>query len=141
MQTANELTRKLKLAGMRMTPQRIAICRQLCETDRHPTANQIYENLKDDYPSLSLMTVYNTLKALVEVGAIRFIGSACDGNAHYDGDIDPHINLACISCNKIVDIPDSAAVLDKIHSAVPQGYKIIGSSVLIYGLCPDCQKD
>ncbi len=123
-----------------MTPQRIAICRQLCETDQHPSANQIFNNLKKEYPFLSLMTVYNTLKTLVKIGAIRFIGSASDGNVHYDGDIDPHINLACISCKKIIDVPDSAASLNKLNYVVPQGYKIIGTSVLIYGLCPDCQK-
>lgn len=138
-QNVKELTQKMKTAGLRTTPQRIAICQQLCDTDEHPTANQIYTNLKDSFPSLSLMTVYNTLKTLVELGAIRSIGSVGDDIVHYDGDISPHINLTCISCHKISDIPSGGTFLDESNLVVPQGYKVIGTSMLVYGLCPDCQ--
>ncbi len=55
----------LKAQGKRITPQREAICRLLARSDEHPTARQIYETLKAQFPSMSLATVYNTLDVLV----------------------------------------------------------------------------
>jgi Fur family peroxide stress response transcriptional regulator len=132
-------TSTLKKARLRLTPQRIAICKLLSGTDSHPTAAMIYEQVRVEYPSLSLMTVYNTLNTLVELGTVNSLGSAGDDNVHYDGDTTPHINLSCISCHKIVDItsPQIAHLGDAV-SAV-SGYKLLGARMMYYGLCPDCQ--
>lgn len=130
----------LQNAGMRITPQRIAICKLLSETDEHPTAAAIYEKIRAQYPSLSLATVYNTLDALVELGAVNVLGHAGDDNVHYDADTSPHINLACISCHKIVDLASPlVASLDQ-EVSVSSGYRLLGARVMYYGLCPVCQK-
>lgn len=129
----------LKQAGLRITPQRIAICKLLSETEAHPTAAMIYDHVRAEYPSLSLATVYNTLEALVGLGAVNALGHAGDGNVHYDADTSPHINLACIACHKIVDIesPQVATIDQEISST--SGYKLLGARVMYYGLCPECQ--
>ncbi len=133
------ITSSLKQANMRLTPQRIAICKLLSETDEHPTAAAIYDQIKGKYPSLSLMTVYNTLNTLVELGTVSALGNAGDGNIHYDGNTSPHINLACISCHKIIDIasPNIPQLDNEITDA--SGFKLIGARIMYYGLCPDCQ--
>jgi Fur family transcriptional regulator, peroxide stress response regulator len=125
---------------MCLTPQRIAICKLLGETDDHPTAAAIYDQIRRQYPSLSLMTVYNTLNTLVSLGAVNALGDAGDANVHYDGNISPHINLACITCHKIVDIdsPKIADLYGDVSNA--SGFKVLGTRMLYYGLCPDCQK-
>jgi len=130
----------LQSSGMRLTPQRIAICKLLCETNDHPTSSMIYEQIRAQYPSLSLMTVYNTLDRLVNLGLVNSLGNAGDDNSHYDGNTSSHINLACISCHKIVDV-DSPQIsnLDNEVSGT-SGYKLIGVRMMYYGLCPDCQK-
>jgi Fur family peroxide stress response transcriptional regulator len=134
------LSSTLKQAGMRLTPQRLAICELLSKTHTHPTAAAIYEQVHSQYPSLSLMTVYNTLNTLVDLGAVNALGNAGDDTIHYDGNISPHINLACISCQKIVDVDSTkVAELDSEVSST-SGFKVIGASLLFYGLCPDCQK-
>jgi Fur family transcriptional regulator, peroxide stress response regulator len=132
-------TTTLKQANMRLTPQRIAICKLLSETDDHPTAAAIYDQIKAQYPSLSLMTVYNTLNTLVELGTVSALGNAGDGNIHYDGNTSPHINLACVSCHKIIDIasPNIPQLDNEITDA--SGFKLIGARIMYYGLCPDCQ--
>jgi Fur family peroxide stress response transcriptional regulator len=140
MSTLESLTSTLKKAGMRLTPQRIFICRLLSEANAHPTAAEIYKQIRAQYPSLALMTVYNTLNKLVDLGAINSLGNAGDDNVHYDGNTSPHINLACISCHKIVDsASQKAAELDGEISSV-SGFKVLGARLLYYGLCPDCQK-
>jgi Fur family peroxide stress response transcriptional regulator len=134
-----DLTTALKQAGMRTTPQRMAICKLLAETDSHPSAAMICEHVREQYPSLSLMTVYNTLNVLVDLGAINVLGHAGDDNVRYDADTSPHINLACISCHRIVDVPSMQIVnLDSEISSV-SGYKLLGARMMYYGLCPACQ--
>ena len=140
MATLEHLTSTLKKAGMRLTPQRISICKLLSETNVHPTAAMIYQQIRVQYPSLSLMTVYNTLNRLVDLGAVNALGSVGDDNVHYDGNTSPHINLACISCHKIIDIASwKVADLDGEVSRA-SGFKLFGARMMFYGLCPDCQK-
>jgi Fur family peroxide stress response transcriptional regulator len=129
----------LQRSGMRLTPQRIAICKFLSESKDHPTSVMIYDQIRAQYPSLSLMTVYNTLDRLVNLGLVNALGNAGDDNSHYDGNTSSHINLACISCHKIVDI-DSPQItnLDHVVSDT-SGYKLLGVRMMYYGLCPDCQ--
>ena len=140
MSTPEELTYTLKQAEMRITPQRIAICKLLSENDGHPTAARIYEQLREQYPTLSLATVYNTLDALAGLGAVNVLGHVGDDNVHYDGNTTPHAHVACISCFKIEDVfsPLVADLDSEIKNAL--GYKLLGARILYYGLCPDCQE-
>ncbi len=139
MKNTNELTSALKQAGLRLTPQRLAICRFLAESKDHPTAAMIYEHLRPQYPSLSAMTVYNTLNTLVELGKVNVLGDCGDDHAHYDADTSPHINLACISCHRIVDIaiPQVEELDREVNRA--SGYQLLGARMMYYGLCPACQ--
>ncbi|MCE5257776.1 MAG: transcriptional repressor [Chloroflexi bacterium] len=140
MTTAESLILQLRQAGVRITPQRSAICRLLSETNTHPSASMIWEELRAQYPSLSLMTVYNTLNALAELGAVSVLGHVGDDTVHYDAHTEPHVNLACIACHQIVDFPSaySAKCSAEIRSA--SGFNIIGARVVYYGICPECQK-
>jgi len=134
------LTDNLKQAGMRLTPQRMAICRLLTERNDHPTAAMVYNELHPQFPSLSLATVYNTLDTLVSLGIINVLGHAGDDHVHYDSDMEPHVNLACVACHRISDIPsDYVQHLDNEISHA-SGYKLLGARVLYYGLCPECQE-
>jgi Fur family peroxide stress response transcriptional regulator len=140
MTDTSTLTLALQQAGMRITPQRTAICELLTSSEEHPTAAMIYEDLKPHFPSMSLATVYNTLDALAEIGAINVLGQAGDDTVHYDADTEPHVNLACLSCNKIVDIPSEHVSHLDAEITAASGYKLLGARVLYYGLCPDCQR-
>ena len=136
----NLLFDSLKRSGMRMTPQRLAICQYMSNTDAHPTAADVYHQLKPQFPSLSLMTVYNTLNALVGVGAVNSLGVAGDANTHYDGDTSPHVNLICLKCHRISDMDSNLAKKLDAEIGASSGFKVIGSRLVYYGLCPECQK-
>ena len=140
MPTLEFFTSTLKQAGMRLTPQRLAICELLSERGAHPTAVSIYERIRARYPSLALMTVYNTLRALADLGAVNVLGDAGDDAVHYDGNTSPHLNLACVSCHTIADVdsPEAAGLDRKVRGA--SGFKVLGVRMLVYGLCPDCQE-
>ena len=144
MKTTNEisvLAQALREAGYRLTPQRLAICRLLEESKSHPTAQMIYEHLSSQYESLSLATVYNTLETLVALGAINTLGTAGDEAVHYDADTEPHVNLACVSCHRVIDLPSEFIHALDEEVAETSGYRLLGTRVLYYGLCPQCQSE
>jgi Fur family peroxide stress response transcriptional regulator len=129
----------LKRAGLRLTPQRRAICRALARSREHPTAQALYDQVLPDFPSLSRATVYNTLRALAEAGLVQELGAAGDGAIHYDADPSPHVNLICVRCHRVEDFTD--ALLTRIARQVAEdsGYQLRGARVAYYGLCPRCQ--
>ena len=138
--TAEErLIQPLKQAGLRLTPQRLAVYRYLAGVNTHPTAQQVYEALAPEYPSLSLATVYNTLETLVGLGVINALGTAGDDAVHYDGDVSPHVNLACVHCHRVIDLPSHHVSAIQQEVSAHSGYQLLGARVMYYGVCPQCQ--
>jgi Fur family peroxide stress response transcriptional regulator len=133
------LIQPLKQAGLRLTPQRLAVYRYLTRVDTHPTAQQVYEALSPEYPSLSLATVYNTLETLVGLGVINALGTAGDDAVHYDGDVSPHVNLACVHCHQVIDLPSAHVGAIQQEVLEHSGYQLLGARVMYYGVCPACQ--
>lgn len=62
---------RCRSAALVVTPQRVAIFRQLAATDRHPSAEELHAAVRREMPTLSLATVYKTLDTLAEIGAVR----------------------------------------------------------------------
>lgn len=135
----HELIITLRENGLRLTPQRIAICRYLAESNEHPTALQIFNNLKEDYPSLSLATVYNTLDVLVTINKIKIFGPSLDGKMHFDTNKDTHINMICTQCKNISDLSIDKTHLFKNEIKKHTDFKITGAMIIYYGICPACQ--
>lgn len=135
----NNPTQKLREAGLRLTPQRLLIYQTLLQSKEHPTAQELYDDVKGRLPSLSQATVYNTLQALVTAGLIQEIGEAGDGTIHYDADLTPHVNLICTRCHRVDDFFDVPLNAVAQRVAGQSGYQIQGARVAYYGLCPECQ--
>lgn len=135
------LIARLRAAGLRLTPQRLAIYGALVHTKRHPTAQELHEQLQERLPSLSPATVYNTLQVLVEHGLVHEIGDAGDGVVHYDADLEPHLNLICTRCHRIDDFHLEAMVDAERTVATESGYQVQGARLVYYGICPTCQAE
>lgn len=129
----------LREAGLRMTPQRLALCRALASTERHPTAQALFEKLAPDYPSLSRATVYNTLEALVSVGVAQPLVEAGKGVMHYDANLQPHAHLVCSYCGRIEDYADPNLEINVRSVSRRAGYALAGLCTFYYGKCPQCQ--
>jgi Fur family peroxide stress response transcriptional regulator len=135
-----ELVAKLREREYRLTPQRIALLRLLAASNGHPSASQLYEQMKDQFPTTSLATVYKTLNVLKEMDEVLELGFSGDDN-RYDGNKPyPHPHLICIRCRKILDPEVSLAQSLIQEVAQSSGYQIVGHRLDFYGLCPDCQK-
>ncbi|PID72100.1 MAG: transcriptional repressor [Desulfobulbus propionicus] len=130
---------KLKQGGLRITPQRYAVLKVLASSTDHPSAESIYAELIDTYPTMSLATVYKTINLLKHGGEVLELGFSDLGN-RYDGCKPyPHPHVICTSCGKIID--PSHLNLDEITGKMMKetGFKIMTHRLDFYGLCPNCQ--
>src|SRR4051794_16012215 len=94
---------KLKHAGLKLTPQRMAIVRELAGDCSHPTAQELFERLQPAFPTMSFATVYNTLDALAKLG---LVGSLRLGSAvRFDPNTTLHHHAVCDACGAVVDLP------------------------------------
>ena len=134
------MTQALKAQGYRITPQRLAVLKILADGQKHPSVEQIYQQVKKEFPTTSLATIYKTISVLKSLGEVLELGFA-DSSSRYDGAKPyPHIHVICTECGKIVD-PDKwplADISDQV--AGDTGYRITHHRVDFYGLCPDCRK-
>ena len=139
-QRLEELTTQLRQSGCRLTPQRMAVLRILAHSQNHPTAEQIYEQVKTEFPMTSLGTVYKTIQLLKELDQVLELGFAHNSN-RYDGNIPyPHPHLICVKCEKIID-PDVSMLPDLAHVVAQQtGFQITTHRLDFYGICPTCQQ-
>jgi Fur family peroxide stress response transcriptional regulator len=135
-----EMVAGLRDAALRITPQRIALCRALAGTETHPTAQALYDQLATAFPSLSRATVYNTLDTLVKVGLAQALVEAGKGVMHYDANLDPHAHLVCTHCGRIEDYDDPNLETNVRSVSRRSGYALAGLCTFYYGKCPDCKK-
>jgi Fur family peroxide stress response transcriptional regulator len=136
-----DLVTSLRDQGHRLTPQRMAVLSILAESRDHPTAQDIYQQVKRDFPMTSLATVYKTITLLKEMGQVLEFGCSGTGS-HYDGRRPtPHPHLVCVQCKKIVDGESGALASLAEETAQQSGYQMIGYRFDLLGLCPDCQKE
>jgi len=133
------LIAKLKERNYRLTPQRVELIRLIVVSEGHPSASQLYAQIKDQFPTLSLATVYKTLDLLKELDEVLEIGLRDD--SHYDGNKPyPHPHLICIKCQKIMDGELDSAVKNIVQEVEQNfGFQILKHQLDFYGICPDCQ--
>ena len=123
----------------RYSKKRQAILDCLRSTTSHPSAEWIYEQLRPEYPDLSLATVYRNLGQFKEAGIVRSMG-VVDGHEHFDGNVSPHSHVICSSCGEIIDIFDLQVSKEVIASAEKEtGYCITDAALQFSGQCKSCQ--
>jgi Fur family transcriptional regulator, peroxide stress response regulator len=135
-----QMTRLLRDEGCRLTPQRLAILRILSKSAGHPSAEQIYEQIRAYYPTTSLATIYKTINLLKNMGEV-FELTFAGGGSHYDGNKPyPHPHVICTKCGQILD-PEFGTMIGISQEIARQtGYKITHQQLNFFGLCPKCQK-
>lgn len=131
---------KLKEAGHKLTPQRLAIVRILSVSDGHPSVEKIFEQLQHDYPTMSLATVYRNVMLIKSLGEVLELGFT-DGSNRYDGNNPyPHPHVVCLQCKKIVD-PALESLTDMSNEVEAEtGFRIVNHRLDFFGVCADCRQ-
>lgn len=127
----------LRSKGYKATPQRIAICRFAINSRDHPTAQQVYDEVKKIHPTVSLATVYKTLQVLKNLDLIQELDLP-HGQARFDSYMKPHINLICLQCGNIIDSDDTTALEITSKVAAAAKFKPKGQRIDIFGTCRRC---
>ena len=135
------LRKALEAAGLRCTPQRLAIYDELTGAVHHPTAEEVFQAVRPRIPKISLATVYKALEALVAIGAAhRLTPLDGTGSARYDARGEEHYHFRCLRTGTVHDLPtrfdpDLIAKLDPqlLETLGKQGFQVTGYRLELVG--------
>jgi Fur family transcriptional regulator, peroxide stress response regulator len=136
----DQMLAKLKTRNFRITPQRLAILRILASSEGHPSVERIYEQVKENFATTSLATIYKTVILLKHLNEVLELGFP-DGSNRYDGNKPfPHPHIICTRCKRITD-PDLGSMTQLAAEAAQKtGYEILDHRLDFFGICPECRE-
>lgn len=132
------IAEKLNSKNLKATPQRIAIYDYLIQNKNHPNAETIYSALKEEYPAMSLATVYKTVASLRDVGLVQEINVGED-SFRYDAFTDDHAHVICRCCHKVFDFEQDVDIEPTIGEIERKfDVSVDTCKMFFYGVCADC---
>jgi Fur family peroxide stress response transcriptional regulator len=122
----DEIRKRLKNSGLRVTPQRVAVLSTLIESDKHPDADQIAKVVRAQHPNIAVGTIYHILDNLVQKGIINKVQTE-QNVVRYDAIVEPHIHLYSGEENRIEDYFDKEffdLIDDYLQKKKIKGFKV-----------------
>lgn len=140
-QRYDQIVDKLREHNHKLTPQRLAVVKILAHSHGHPNVEAIFEQLQEDFPTMSLATVYRNVMLLKSLGEVLEIGLP-DGGNRYDGNKPyPHPHVICVQCKSVID-PELDKLKDLTEEVTREtGYRILTHRLDFFGICENCQKN
>jgi Fe2+ or Zn2+ uptake regulation protein len=136
--------RTAAVGGRHHNDQAVLECLRVATT--HPTAAELYEDVRRRYPRIGRATVYRALARLEAVGLIRTVGRDEQGQ-HYDARTERHDHIVCVACGHVADLatdgdPIPAASFQALAAAAQRlGQDVTSYEIRLYGRCAACAKD
>lgn len=124
--------------SFRFTTQRRAILEELQKVQTHPTADEVYEMVRNRLPKVSLGTIYRNLDMLASQGMIQKLHVA-DTQMRFDGNPAPHLHIYCQECGRVADIHASLQISQLLQD-LDTDFEITGYTLFFQGICPACQE-
>lgn len=125
--------------AIKYSRQRQEIKNFLMTRKDHPTADVVYMNVRQQFPNISLGTVYRNLTLLADMGEITRLRLG-DGVDHFDADTSPHYHFICSKCGQVIDLKMNN--IDSIVDIAGMDFngEIQGHITYFYGICGDCRE-
>ncbi len=127
------------IESLGLTKQRQTVLQVIRESDKHLTANEVFDDARRLMPGISFATVYNSLNYLKKEGLIGEIKFGADANL-YDRKLTRHDHALCNRCGKLVDLELSIPNKLLQEAANRSKFKPETIEFTLRGLCPDCKK-
>ena len=128
------IIKRCEIMGLRMTEQRRTIAKLLESTKDHPDVEELHKRVNQVDHSISLATVYRTVKLFEESGILEKLEFG-DGRARYeDADREHHDHLINIQNGEVIEFVDSDIELLQEKIATKLGYKLLGHKLELYGV-------
>lgn len=133
-----QIAKRLREWGVRVTPQRLAIAEAVLNSADHPSVQQIYERVQNHFPSMTLATIYSTLDVLERSRLIQEL--PFPQFSRYESNLAPHVNLVCIQCGEIKDASagEEAVVRLREQVANESNFQVTWQRVDFHGWCHRC---
>lgn len=122
---------------MKYSRQRELIREVLEQSDGHPTADAVYQEVRKKEPTISLATVYRNINQLADNKLIRRVVVPGDSD-HFDHTLAYHEHMICTQCGCVVDIWPEKSLREQFTCM--SDAEITGYDLVLYGLCRDCAK-
>jgi Fur family peroxide stress response transcriptional regulator len=123
---------------LKYSRQRESIANYLKTRTDHPTAEQVYLSVKNEFPNISLGTVYRNLSLLSEIGIIDKI-TCGDSSEHFDANTAPHNHFICNVCSSVSDLEmDDISFINTLAQKAFKG-TVDGHVTYFYGICESCK--
>ncbi len=122
----------------RNTIQNALVLDEVNRLQCHLTADEVYEAIVVEHPTISRATVYRNLNQLSEAGQIRKL-EIPGGSNHYDHLCTEHYHVKCIKCGRVFDVDMEHQDLEK-KIKDSHGFRFTGCSIIFDGVCPQCSK-
>ena len=125
------------MAALKYSRQREAIKEFLATRKDQPTADFVYQNIREVYPHISLGTVYRNLTLLSDIGEILRLHLS-DGVDHFDADTSLHYHFICKNCGSVIDLDMES--INHINASAGANFpgQIEVNVTYFYGTCKDC---
>jgi Fe2+ or Zn2+ uptake regulation protein len=124
------IAERLRAANVQPSAQRVAVAEYVLETNDHPTADQVWSRVRENFPMSSRATVYNTLNLFVKKGLLRqFVFG--DGRTVFDANVGRHHHFVDERSGRIHDIPWEAISVSKLNAL--SGFEVRDYHVVISG--------
>lgn len=128
----------IKEAGLKLTHQRLEVFREVASTADHPDAIGVYNAVKDRLPTVSLDTVYRTLRTLSDLGLISMLGSAGE-SVRFDANLRRHHHFVCVMCGIVRDFEDDELNSLDVQKDVSAFGTVVDTQIEVRGICNDCK--
>lgn len=130
---------RCKQHNLNITPQRIAIYKELIKSRDHPCSEDIFKRVRNVFPDISIDTVYRTLSTFAQMGVVHIVEGYGEAK-RYDPDISPHHHFRCRRCNNIVDFRDEGYDNLKVPKEFRRNFNVTNIKVILEGMCEKCTK-
>jgi Fur family peroxide stress response transcriptional regulator len=125
---------------LKITPQRTSVYRVVMNAENHPSADEIFQIVKHEYPNISFDTVNRTLMTFTQIGLLTVVESY-SGSRRFDPNFEDHHHMHCLKCGRIVDFrSDEFDQLKAPEQLLQKFATVISSRVIINGICLKCHK-
>ena len=128
------------MTSRRNTIQKDLVRNAVYEMKRHVTANEVYEFIKESYPTIGIGTVYRNIDILVEEGALRKV-EVSEGPNRFDFTLKNHYHVKCVKCGEVsdVDMDEIPDLMKKIHDT--HGIEFLDYDISFKGICSKCREE
>lgn len=137
MENIQEFIERCRAHQLKITPQRVAVYREMMRKAEHPTADEVYRRVREEHPNISFDTVNRTLLTFTDMGILEAV-EVFGGGKRFDRDPTEHHHFHCTECRRVFDFYDTDLSGTQLPDMIREKFHITGQRLVLKGICDEC---